>query len=41
MLYSLIMWEVILYTTENSNSPVGDFISSLTEKGRGKSIKRN
>jgi len=36
MLYYLIMWEVILYTTENSNSPVGDFISSLPHKEEAK-----
>ena len=36
MLYYLIIWEVILYTTENGDNPVGDFISSLPRKEEAK-----
>jgi len=30
------MWTVILYTTEKGDSPVGDFISSLSKKEEAK-----
>lgn len=33
------MWEVILYTTENNNNPVGDFISSLPKKEEAKVLR--
>lgn len=36
MLYILLVWIVILYTTEKVDSPVGDFISSLPKKEEAK-----
>ena len=33
------MWTVILYTSENGDSPIGDFISSLPKKEEAKALR--
>lgn len=31
-------WEIILYETENGNSPIGEFLADLSDKARAKCL---